>query len=81
MEENRKSHPTGIWDNASQARDIQLALMFELATTAFIEGWEALRLRTPPVTQTGASDDKPAAALAQESAQESTQDKADAAES
>jgi hypothetical protein len=86
MSENEKfPHTNGIWNNASQARDIQLALMFELATTAFVEGWEALRLRTSSVTPTGACDDKPAAALAQESvqesAQESAQDKADAAES
>ena len=26
----------------ARARDIQLALMFELAATAFTEGWEAL---------------------------------------
>ena len=31
-----------VLDNASRARDIQLALMFELAATAFTEGWEAL---------------------------------------
>ena len=46
MSENRKfPHSSRIWDNASHARDIQLALMFELAATAFTEGWEALRLR------------------------------------
>jgi|tagenome__1003787_1003787.scaffolds.fasta_scaffold20226639_2 hypothetical protein len=71
MSENRKfPHSTGIWDNASQARDIQLALMFELAATAFIEGWEALRFRTPPATPTSEPDHEAAAA--------STADKADA---
>ncbi|MBU6458549.1 MAG: hypothetical protein KGQ48_13580 [Bradyrhizobium sp.] len=71
MRENRKfPHSRTIWDNASRARDIQLALMFELATTAFIEGWEALRLHMPPATQTSEPDHKAGAA--------STDDKADA---
>lgn len=71
MSENRKfPHSSRIWDNASQARDIQLALMFELAATAFTEGWEALRLRIPPATQTSEPDRDAAAA--------STEEKADA---
>jgi hypothetical protein len=48
MDENKKSPvTTGIWDNANQARDIHLALMLALASTAFTDGWEALRTRTP----------------------------------
>jgi hypothetical protein len=44
MSENGKSpDQTGIWDNANQAREIHLALMFALATTAFADGWQALR--------------------------------------
>ena len=71
MSENGKlSRSSRIWDNASQARDIQLALMFELAATAFIEGWEALRLRMPQATQTSEPDHEAAAA--------STEDKLDA---
>lgn len=71
MRENRKfPHSRTIWDNACQARDIQLALMFELAATPFIEGWEALRLHMPPATQTSEPHHKSAAA--------STEDKADA---
>jgi hypothetical protein len=71
MSENGKfPQSTEIWTNASQARDIQLALMFELAATAFVESWEALRPHLSPAPQAGASDDKPAAA--------STPDKADA---
>jgi hypothetical protein len=41
----------GIWDKATQARDIHLALMFALATTAFVEGWEALRPHIPSAKQ------------------------------
>jgi hypothetical protein len=44
--------------------------MFELAATAFTEGWEALRLRIPPATQTSEPDREAAAAA--------TEDKADA---
>ena len=48
MDENEKSPGyAGIWDNANQARDIHLALMFALASTAFADGWDALRPRTP----------------------------------
>ena len=48
MDENEKSPgTTGIWDNANQARDIHLALMFALASTAFADGWDALRPRAP----------------------------------
>jgi hypothetical protein len=44
MDEKDKSlGTTGIWDNANQARDIHLALMLALASTAFTDGWEALR--------------------------------------
>jgi hypothetical protein len=69
MSENGKFPPsTGIWDNASRARDIQLALMFELAATAFIDSWEALRPHISPAAQTGVSDDKPAAASAKDKA-------------
>ena len=71
MSENGKfPHSSRIWENASRARDIQLALMFELATTAFIEGWEALRLHMPPATQTSEPDHEAATA--------SCEDKADA---
>ncbi len=46
MDEKEKSMgTTGIWDNANQARDIHLALMLALASTAFADGWEALRPR------------------------------------
>jgi hypothetical protein len=68
MSENEKSPATGIWNNASQARDIQLALMFELAATAFVESWEALRPHISPAAQAIASDDKPAAASAEDKA-------------
>ena len=42
-EKGKFSDYARIWDSATQARDIHLALMFALATTAFVEGWEALR--------------------------------------
>jgi hypothetical protein len=59
MSENGKFPDyTGIWDSASQARDIHLALMFALATTAFIEGWEALRPHMPSGKQHLASGDE-----------------------
>ena len=52
MDENEKSPGyAGIWDNANQARDIHLALMFALASTAFADGWDALRPRTPASKQ------------------------------
>jgi hypothetical protein len=48
MDEKEKSPGTaGIWDSANQARDIHLALMLALASTAFADGWEALRPRVP----------------------------------
>jgi hypothetical protein len=48
MDEKEKSSGTiGIWDSANQARDIHLALMLALASTAFADGWEALRPRVP----------------------------------
>jgi hypothetical protein len=48
MDENEKlPGTTGIWDSANQARDIHLALMLALASTAFADGWEALRPRIP----------------------------------
>jgi hypothetical protein len=52
MDEKEKSMGTaGIWDNANQARDIHLALMLALASTAFADGWEALRPRIPAAKQ------------------------------
>lgn len=46
MDENGKFPDySRIWDNANQARDIHMALLFALAATAFTEGWEALRPR------------------------------------
>jgi len=66
MDENEKSPgPTGIWDNANQARDIHLALMLALASTAFTDGWEALRPCIPSAKQdepAEAADRKKAAA-------------------
>lgn len=66
MDENEKSPGTaGIWDNANQARDIHLALMLALASTAFTDGWEALRPRAPSGKQdepADAADRKKAAA-------------------
>ncbi|HEY3796270.1 MAG TPA: hypothetical protein VGM09_30975 [Bradyrhizobium sp.] len=48
MSENGKFPDyAGIWDSASRARDIHLALMFALASTAFVEGWQALRPHIP----------------------------------
>ena len=48
MSENGKFPDyAGIWDKANQARDIHLALLFALATTAFVEGWQALRPHIP----------------------------------
>ena len=52
MDENEKSAGhTGIWDSANQARNIHLALMCALASTAFADGWEALRPRIPSAKQ------------------------------
>ena len=51
---NEKEKPpgaNGIWDSANQARDIHLALMLALASTAFADGWEALRPRVPVAKQ------------------------------
>ena len=46
MDENEKvSGYAGIWDKASEARDIHFALMLALASTALTDGWEALRPR------------------------------------
>jgi hypothetical protein len=48
MSENEKFPGcAGIWDNANQARDIHLALMLALASTAFADGWQALRPHMP----------------------------------
>jgi hypothetical protein len=52
MDEKEKSPgTTGIWDSANQARDIHLALMLALASTAFADGWEALRPRIAAAKQ------------------------------
>jgi hypothetical protein len=57
MSENGKFPDyAGIWDKASQARDIHLALLFALATAAFVEGWQALRPRIPSDGQGLSSD-------------------------
>ena len=66
MDENEKSPGTaGIWDSANQARDIHLALMLALASTAFTDGWEALWPHIPSAKQdepAEAADSKKAAA-------------------
>ena len=57
MSENGKFPDyAGIWDSASRARDIHLALMFELATTAFVGGWQALRPHIPSGQQDQSCD-------------------------
>ena len=49
MDENEKvSGYAGIWDKASEARDIHFALMLALASTALTDGWEALWPRVAP---------------------------------
>jgi hypothetical protein len=64
MDEDGKSADySAIWDSANQARDIHLALMFALATTAFADGWEALRphIRSgKPGVRSGRADRKQA---------------------